>query len=776
MNSDAGLSGAGRMFPGSSMQWVTPGDRGLVEVPVLAPHLEFRPVDHETGLLVSETYCAALYGQRYLDLLPLLDGTRTRREVAAALSDRHSLVEVQTALVSLATKGHVVSGAFSMNRARAAFWSAHGASPCWAEQRLEASQVSLSGDDGRLAERLAACGVQVGDGDPTLAARVTDDYLAADHEEANRRHRSSGMPWLLVKPDGVWPLFGPVFQPGEGGACWACLAHRLGGNREVENYLRGVAGDAAAVLPRASAEPFADAIRGLAATEIAKWIVLGQSALLHDHALSLEIFHLTGEHHPVMRRPQCAECGDEALHRPDRAPTPVVLRPSPKPVHNSGGLRSVPPEETLRRYRHLVSPISGVVTELRRISDAQDGWLHVYWAGSNLALKNYSMYSMRKSIRSKSSGKGSTVEQSEASALCEAIERYSGVFHGDEIRRRARFSDFAEDEALHPNDVMQFSDWQYDNAEMLNRRRSKFHNVPLRFDPEAAIDWTPVWSLTHGRHRYLPTAMLYFSKPLIEEGWYCLPDSNGCAAGNTLEEAILQGFFELVERDAFACWWYNRLRLPAVDLDSFDDPYLAGAQDYYRRANRELWVLDVTNDLGIPAFVAVSRRTDKEAEDILYSAGAHTDPKIAAFRAVCELNQCFIMVENVKDDGPGYRASDPEALWWWQHVKLADQPWLAPDGSTRPRGRSDYHVPETDDVKEDVELCRALVEGKGMEFLVLDQTRPDIGMPVAKTIVPGLRHFWARFAPGRLFDVPVAMGLLEKPCAEAALNPLRVFI
>ena len=35
-----------------------------------------------------------------------------------------------------------------------------------------------------------------------------------------------------------------------------------------------------------------------------------------------------------------------------------------------------------------------------------------------------------------------------------------------------------------------------------------------------------------------------------------------------------------------------------------------------------------------------------------------------------------------------------------------------------------------------------------MEMLVLDQTRPEIGLPVAKVIVPGMRHFWARFAPG----------------------------
>jgi len=62
-----------------------------------------------------------------------------------------------------------------------------------------------------------------------------------------------------------------------------------------------------------------------------------------------------------------------------------------------------------------------------------------------------------------------------------------------------------------------------------------------------------------------------------------------------------------------------------------------------------------------------------------------------------------------------------------------------------------------------------------MEVLVLDQTRPDVKMPVVKVIVPGLRHFRARFAPGRLYDVPVQMGWEERSLAEEELNPIPVF-
>ena len=70
----------------------------------------------------------------------------------------------------------------------------------------------------------------------------------------------------------------------------------------------------------------------------------------------------------------------------------------------------------------------------------------------------------------------------------------------------------------------------------------------------------------------------------------------------------------------------------------------------------------------------------------------------------------------------------------------------------------------------------AMLERRGHEVLVLDQTRPDIGLPVAKVIVPGLRHFWARFAPGRLYDAPVELGWIAKPTPEDRLNPIPMFV
>ena len=62
------------------------------------------------------------------------------------------------------------------------------------------------------------------------------------------------------------------------------------------------------------------------------------------------------------------------------------------------------------------------------------------------------------------------------------------------------------------------------------------------------------------------------------------------------------------------------------------------------------------------------------------------------------------------------------------------------------------------------------MEEAGLEVLRLELTRSDVGVPVVTMIVPGLRSFYARFAPGRLFDVPVSLGWLREPTPERILN------
>ena len=64
----------------------------------------------------------------------------------------------------------------------------------------------------------------------------------------------------------------------------------------------------------------------------------------------------------------------------------------------------------------------------------------------------------------------------------------------------------------------------------------------------------------------------------------------------------------------------------------------------------------------------------------------------------------------------------------------------------------------------------------GLHPLIADVTRPDVPLRVAKVIVPGLRHMWARLAPGRLYDVPLQLGWRSESVAEADLNEWPIWV
>jgi ribosomal protein S12 methylthiotransferase accessory factor len=190
-----------------------------------------------------------------------------------------------------------------------------------------------------------------------------------------------------------------------------------------------------------------------------------------------------------------------------------------------------------------------------------------------------------------------------------------------------------------------------------------------------------------------------------------------------------------------------------------------------------LWVIDLTSDLEVPVFTAVCRATADKEERIVLGFGAHLDARVALLRAVTEMNQMLSSL--VRDPGPEVlsdKVQDQEAVEWLRTATVANQPYLLPDDGAAPRRAGSFARTWTDDLADDVRACQALMERRGMEMLVLDQTRSEIGMPVVKVIVPGLRHFWARYAPGRLYDAPVWLGWRSRPAKEEELNPIPMFL
>ncbi|QSJ17996.1 TOMM precursor leader peptide-binding protein [Nostoc sp. UHCC 0702] len=683
-------------------------------------------------------------------------------------------IKAQHALFQMEQQGYVVEQDDSVRSHLTIFCHHLNITPAVATRRLQSTKVAVKAHKGLASEDfiaiLKSLDIQVADtGDFTVF--LTDDYLDPQLDEFNQQALKSESPWMLVNPLGTIIWIGPIFHPEKTG-CWECLAQRLRDNRPVESFIQRYKQISLSPPLGFLASTMQTAL-GMAATEVFKWIVQGENPRLQGTLVTYDTLNLQNQDHILVKRPQCPSC-KHPLNGLDNKPLPIVLEHCKKSFITDGGHRYCSPEQTIRQYQHHISPITGVVRELSKIPG--NGLTHTYVAKHHFISIFDDLNSLRQNIGGRSAGKGRTDIQARASGFCEAIERYSGVFQGDEIRCRNSYQKLG-DRAIHPNACMNFSQQQYEHRYQWNAEcEGWFQKVPEPFDIEREIDWTPVWSLTHEEFKYLPTAYCYYGYPQSYQA-DCWADSNGCAAGNTLEEAILQGFMELVERDCVALWWYNRLQKTQVDLDSFDEPYFQNLKKYYQAIDRDLWVLDITNDLNIPVFAAISRRTNREVEDIILGYGAHFDPKLAISRALTEVNQILPNVLSAKADGSTQYppSADSLALEWWKSATNANQPYLVPNQSI-PKVYTDYPQLASDDLLEDVKLCQQIVEKNGLEMLVLDQTRPDIGLRVAKVIVPGMRHMWKRLDSGRLYDIPVKMGWLQKPLTEEQLNPYPMWM
>ncbi len=331
-----------------------------------------------------------------------------------------------------------------------------------------------------LADALTELGVRLVKRGGDLTVTLVNDYLETSLADLNAQHLADQSPWLLVQPSGLFPLVGPVFSPGKG-ACWTCLSDRMKRNREIKALLDRREARCLVASPLAHHSVGQSGIQ-LAAIEIAKAIATEFRTELNDHMLSLDLLGSTIVKHYVPARPQCPSCGQKKLRDPRRPPVPFEIGAGGKVVMTSGGYRSVSSAATVARFRRHVSPLTGVVSRLERIQ--ADLPLNTnFRATHNFSGPSETFHELRSGLMAGSFGKGSTAEQGEASALMEAIERYSGIFQGDEIRRTRRFADFASGEAIPPNDMLLFSDAQLRQAQnpeggMQDSRRRPLCSIP----------------------------------------------------------------------------------------------------------------------------------------------------------------------------------------------------------------------------------------------------------------------------------------------------------
>ncbi len=371
--------------------------------------------------------------------------------------------------------------------------------------------------------------------------------------------------------------------------------------------------------------------------------------------------------------------------------------------------KAITPDETIRRFYQQIEKFDiEILSEVKRIDN---GRLDIPVYFSVCTDEARALTGTKKQM-----GKGATEVQSKASACMELAERFSffafkadesNFIIGDYAQMRAKgypvlssryLLKSVEDKNLSP-----------ETLELL------LEGIPMR--------WAWATNVSDG------------GQVLIPFSWfYAINEFNGPSAGNTIEEAALQGISEIVERHVCSLINQFHLETPAVDLDSVVDPVARDLIEKFERNNIELYVNDFSLDTGLCTIgaLAIDRSTFPEKSEIVYTAGTTPGPEKALIRALTEIAQ----LAGDFNSGSNYVASGlPKPL------DMEEVRYLT--GSSRKITIGQMNDLGDNNMKVELDKATTALKDIGFDVFMIDVTHPQLEIPALYTIVPGA-HFRER--------------------------------
>jgi thioglycine synthase len=372
------------------------------------------------------------------------------------------------------------------------------------------------------------------------------------------------------------------------------------------------------------------------------------------------------------------------------------------------------------------------------------------------------------------SGKGTTKSHAKASALMEAIERYSSLpstYPRTFIRGSYLQLSKSYNKVLHPAEVVEPVIQEYN-------------------DKDAIMDFLPGFDLLTNEKVLVPAeiALYRYSPKHPAICAFSHSHTNGLASGNVLEEAICHALCEVIERDAVSIadlcvssipynilekiidslkkeenGGYPVAQIPAEDKfvdDSsiFPDVDISEIAEEFEPIKRlvkkftnagiPLLIKDITQkDIGIPTFVASS--IEWITRDYGYFAkgfGTHPDARIALIRAITEASQTRAAnIQGARDDLKKieYKENDEIYKRKWQFMP-------ASSSLTRQKNSNNKNIIKfseiktyvNEDILDEINLILYSLKKAGLKrAIIVDLTNPNIGIPVVRALVPGLETF-----------------------------------
>jgi ribosomal protein S12 methylthiotransferase accessory factor len=361
----------------------------------------------------------------------------------------------------------------------------------------------------------------------------------------------------------------------------------------------------------------------------------------------------------------------------------------------------------------------------------------------------------------------------EAASIGEALERYSAAFVPLDRLVVARADQLPG--SVDPERFALFDEIQLDEA--------AFPFQPFRRD--TVVSWIDGFSLPGGTLAYLPAQLVFLAWRRIDpEPQLAYTTSNGLACAPSLEEAVLAGLLEQIERDAVMVAWYSRLSLPLLDWSRHPE-LVRIDQRYFAPTGLRYSAVDLSVFFGIPTVLGVVHGPPGVLGALGVGAASASTVDVAWRKALAEAfavqrwvrDRALERPEDVEQPAAEIRSFNGHTMFYAHPERAARAAFL--DTSPERRDTRDIAPLEGANVLERIEAaCDRLAQHRVSAYAV-DVTSPDVrsaGFRVARVIAPELCQLdvveQARFLGGsRLYEAAYVAGLVAAPLAVGDLNP-----
>lgn len=559
--------------------------------------------------------------------------------------------------------------------------------------------------------------------------------------------RKLGLPILPVFGRANLVFIGPLEMPNSRG-CIDCVQGRwqrsISRARWIQEIERFSPGLGTIRMPLNATTANLGRIGSIAVEIVQSWFLTGPNQGEQKQHATVHIFNtVTGQLTKKLVPPShlCKRCGRMSLDTAEDA----VLSLTSRPLADSERLRVH--QVNLKTLKELyVDPDIGYLSALDVVE--REGPVTVAVA-----------HGLDRDLSSVS-GSGYALEEDSAQAVAifEALERSCGMYPTGKQTSVLGTHDELKHLALHPRVFGEHDESLYQQANPRFRPFNEHENY----------NWVWAYSLQGSSSVLIPEQIAYYGAYQYEptQPRFVYETSNGCSVGTTLEEAILHGILEVLERDLFLNAWYGRIGLPEIRLGATCPKAVQTWLGHIQSRGFDVRFFDMSLDLKVPCILAIAVNQKDVFPKVFCAAAAHLNPYRAVASALIELymqlsslaklaqdeSKLASVREMHQDSHKVRRIPDhthvnalPESFSRWSFLLNGK----CSSTLVHPKRNIEDTVPQTSalfslhthDIKTILESLLSHIYLNGYDVLVVNQTNRELefgGLRSVKVLIPGM--------------------------------------